>query len=168
MFWDNVFKNMLALVTIWSAVAVLGVMVWAILGAAETAGRFLVRIPIPNVRWLRWPRLPNIAWERVSEPAKKVAMKILAVACVATFGVAAPLSLVLKFAQVGGVADPVAFVAAAILLSTFAVSMGGLYLLVKQRNVLREMGVYVLLWYVVAVSWCSAVVAGLPMALFSN
>lgn len=168
MFWDNVFKNMLALVTIWGVVAVLGVMVWVIFRTAETANRFLVQIPTPNVRWLRWPRLPPIAWERVSEPAKKVAMKILAVACVATCGVAVPLFLALKLAQVGGVADPVAFVAAAMLLSTFVVSMWGLYLLLKQRKVLREMGPYALLWYGVAVCWLTAIIVVLPMALLSN
>lgn len=170
MFWDNVFKNMLALVTIWGAVAVLGVMVWVILGAAETANRFLVQIPIPNMRWLRWPKLPPIAWERIS-PDMKAVKKIFVVAGVVVIGVATPLFLALWTVQHAGVADPVAYVTSGVLLSAVVATVVGLVLLVRpaSRASVREIGLLnALVLYIIAISWLVSVISVFPLALFSS
>lgn len=140
MFWDNVVNALLAQGTILVIAIGLGLVIWAVFKTAKGANRVLSQIPIPNVRWPRLSRLPHIAWERVSEPTKKVAMMILAIAGVVVIGVAAPLFSALRLAQLAGVADPNAYVVSGVLLSTFVVSLGGLYLLVKQRNALHEMG----------------------------
>lgn len=168
MFWDNVAKGLIAQGTFLAIGLGLVLIAWIIAKIFEVASKAFDHIHVPTDWRPKLPRLPRDAWERVSEPAKKVAMKSLVAAAVMAIGIVAPLSFALWLAQARVAVDPVAYFTASVILSFFFVSLGGLYLLIKQRNTLREMGPYALLWYAVAISWLAVFIGGLPMALFSD
>lgn len=171
MFANSVVKALVAQGTFWAVVVGLVVVAWVVFRTAETANRILVRIPIPKLYWPRLPKLRHIAWERVSEPTKKVATQTIAVVGVVTFGVLTPLYLALGLTRLVGVADPVAYTAAGVLLSAVVVSGVGLFLLVKpaSRASVREIGLQnAVVLYAIAISWLAMIIAGLPLALLSD
>lgn len=168
MFWERVLESLKAQGTIWAIFLGIALLALIFIKVVEWASiAFVKYVSLPAIRWPRIT-LPNVAWKRVSEPVKKGLLKILAVLAVVAIGIVVPLLLALQLAQVGGVADQVAYVTASVLLSTFVVSIGLWYLLIKQRSTLREMGAYMLLWYVIAISWLTAIIVALPMAFLSD
>lgn len=168
MSWESVINQVKNLGTFWGIIFGLAILALIFVKSLEWASIAYVKyVSLPAIRWPRiiWPK---VAWKRVSEPARKATKMILVIVALMAFGVAAPLVLAFGSALHEGVADPIAYVTAGVFLSICCVSLGCLYLLIKQRNTLREMGPYALLWYVVAISWLTSGITILPLIVFSD
>lgn len=171
MFSDNVVKGLIAQGTFLAlglGFLLFGLMLVKIV---EVASKAFYHIHVSTDWWPRLPRLPDDAWKRVSEPAKKVAMKILAIVGVVMIGILLPLLLVFITAVKEGVEDPLAYVTAGAILSAIVITVMGLVFLVKPagRTSVREIGLLgTLVLYVIAISWLAFMFAMLPLMLISD
>lgn len=168
MFWDNVVKFMVAQGTFLAIVLGAALLSLILIKVLERAS--IAYVKYVSLSAIRWPKIPppNVVWKQISEPVRKATKMILVIVALMAFGVVAPLAFAFWLAGAANVVDPLAYVTAGVILSFFVVSLGGLYLFIKQRNVLREMGLYVFLCYIIAISWLAALIAGLPMAISSD
>lgn len=168
MFWSSFLSQLKNLGTIWGIIFGLAILALIFVKGLEWASIAYVKyVSLPTIRWPEIT-LPNVAWKQISEPARKATKMILIIVSLVACGVVVPLVLAFGLALHEGVADPVAYVTAGVFLSICCVSLGGLYLLIKQRNALREMGPYALLWCVVAISWLTSAITMLPLMFLSD